>query len=181
VARRDLCLPDWIQVDWNSRFACACAMRSSWGLIYAADGCVIERATVVVWAGSKHSMGNEISEKQAIYQQMLRWVLICNRNDLSFSARPTLLRLMFRKRLTMLRNAYERAQLVHNLYVSLFEPEFTSHDIHFLNIHARSFVENNAGCQADGYSEIVALIDELFAIVPDGLRPKLTWDRAAKS
>ena len=64
----------------------------------------------------------------------------------------------------------ELAQLVHDLPVSILEPEFGDHDFWFLNVHARSFLQR---CTGDAM--IRGKIAALFRLVPEDLRDKLEW------
>jgi hypothetical protein len=65
--------------------------------------------------------------------------------------------------------------LIHNLPNSIFEPEFTEHDIWFLNVQAKAYI---TGCDPELsplYLEQRRRLKELFALVPDSLRGKLKW------
>lgn len=73
------------------------------------------------------------------------------------------------------RSSYFYAELVHNLYVSMFEPEFVDHDLHFLNHQARSFFERATSRECAYYDAICARIGDLFALAPEDVRSRLTW------
>jgi len=106
-----------------------------------------------------------LTPKQVIYQEMLRWTLPHLRN---ISTWPWWRRVRDR-------SAYYEAELIHNLPVSAFEPEFVEHDIWFLNVQARTYCGE---CSADLsclYPEQVKRIRELFSLVPETMRNKLQW------
>jgi hypothetical protein len=104
-----------------------------------------------------------MSPKQEIYRELLRSTLPYIR---SYQCLP----FWRRWRDT---TVYEEAELIHNLWPSLFEPEFTDHDIWFLNVQAASYYQ--AASSSPLYPRHVALIQELFTLVPDALRPRLQW------
>lgn len=66
-------------------------------------------------------------------------------------------------------------ELVHDLYASIFEEEFTNHDLYFLNLHARLFLERNNEDSCFGYDLIARRIQELFELVPAPLKSQLEW------
>jgi hypothetical protein len=70
---------------------------------------------------------------------------------------------------------YEEAEFLHNLYVTILEPEFVDHDIWFLNHQARWFLTHADPGHAANYYHHRGLIRELFALVPEPLRDKLEW------
>ena len=72
------------------------------------------------------------------------------------------------------RAAFEIAQLTHDLYVSILDPEFGDHDFWFLNVHAKRFCEDAE--EYGYYPEIQKLIQELFDSVPLEKRGKLKWE-----
>jgi len=94
-----------------------------------------------------------MSPKQEIYRDMLRVILPSLRNGQSQS--------WWRK----IRNQSDRydSELIHNLYNSLFEGDFTDHDIHFLNFQARWYYEN--GKTSYNYPYLRKLITELFLFI----------------
>jgi hypothetical protein len=106
-----------------------------------------------------------MTRKQEIYQEILRRALPHVRN---VSTWPWWRRLPDRS------VRYE-AELVHDLWPSLFDPEFVDHDIWFLNFQARAYCERCSPQLSPLYAENVKQIKELFAIVPDGHREKLKW------
>ena len=116
-----------------------------------------------------------MSRKQEIYREILTWALPNSRNTLSRFHRVRWLRVLSRKDQTYLKGAYEVAQFVHNLYVSILEEEFIFHDIWFLNVQARAFIERNSDKTCSLYSLFAYYIQELFKIVPQDLRHKLEW------
>ncbi len=70
---------------------------------------------------------------------------------------------------------YEEAEFLHNLYVSILEPEFVNHDIWFLNHQARKFLQHADPRHTPCYDHHQGLIRELFTLVPERLRDKLEW------
>lgn len=104
-----------------------------------------------------------MSPKQEIYGELLRSTLSYIRNYQS---------LPFWRRWRS-RTVYEEAELIHNLRHGLFEPDFTDHDIWFLNSQAESYYQHARFSPL--YVQHVALIRELFALVPDSFRPQLRW------
>lgn len=117
-----------------------------------------------------------MSQKQEIYREILRWALPQSRNTLSQFRQVRLWRLLSCKKQRHLRGTYEVAQFVHNLYVSILEEDFTSHDIWFLNVQARAFIECNDDKTCYLYSLFAYYIQELFKIVPANLRDELKWN-----
>ena len=73
------------------------------------------------------------------------------------------------------RSVYHETALIHNLYVSLFEPEFVDHDISFLNSQARGYCEQCSKRVSPLYPEQVQRIKRLFALVPDRCKGQLSW------
>jgi hypothetical protein len=71
------------------------------------------------------------------------------------------------------------SELVHNLWVSVCEPEFVEHDIWFLNAQARWYCEKCNPKLSPLYDHHVNVIRELIALVPETLRPKLQWEGPA--
>ncbi|TQV73892.1 zinc ABC transporter substrate-binding protein [Aliikangiella marina] len=105
-----------------------------------------------------------MSKKQEIYKEILELCLPELRNSLSGS-------FVFGRRR---KDAFELSQLVHNLYVSILEPDFVEHDLWFLNVQAKEFFESSRSSVL--YVPINELIKELFKQVPDNARIKLDWD-----
>ena len=106
-----------------------------------------------------------MSRKQEIYRELLQFGLP------SFRA-VRHLRWWQRARRQAL---YVEAEFLHNLYVTILEPEFVEHDIWFLNNQARWFLSHTDPKHVACYHHHERLIQELFALVPDGLREKLMW------
>jgi hypothetical protein len=105
------------------------------------------------------------SPKQEIYNLMFWWVLPHLRNCAS----------MPWWRRARDRSAYFEAELIHNLPVSMFEPEFVEHDIFFLNFAARWYCENCSISVSPLYLQQVQRIRDLFALVPQEMRSELKW------
>lgn len=116
-----------------------------------------------------------MTRKQEIYCDILSWALPHSRNTLSCFYKIRRWRVLSRKDQASLRGAYEVAQFVHNLYVSILEEEFVSHDIWFLNVQARAFIERNSDGNCSCYSLFAYYIQELFKIVPESWRHELEW------
>ena len=116
-----------------------------------------------------------MSRKQEIYRQILSWALPSNRNCLSWFRKISFLKLLSPKWQRGLRDQFEVAQFVHNLYVSILEEEFVRHDIHFLNYQARAFFQRNDDTCLN-YSLFAYYIQELFKEVPEDRRHELNWD-----
>lgn len=72
-------------------------------------------------------------------------------------------------------SCYLEAELVHNLTVTILNKNFTEHDIWFLNNQAKYYVEKCNEDISPNYNQHLIYIKELFNIVPDGLKLKLTW------
>ena len=106
-----------------------------------------------------------LSPKQMIYREMLHRTLPHLRN---VSTWPWWHRLRDR-------SCYYEAELIHNLPVSLYEAEFVEQDEWFLNVQARGYCERCSALISYLYPLQVARIRELFALVPEHLRPKLQW------
>ncbi len=73
-------------------------------------------------------------------------------------------------------SSYQEAEFVHNLTVSLHEPEFAGHDIHFLDHQARYYSEH-AKSVSPAYRVQTDLIRQRFVLVPPELREQLRWAR----
>ncbi len=106
-----------------------------------------------------------MSPKQQVYQEMLWWTLPHLRNVSTGS--------WWRRGKD--KSAYFESELIHNLPVSMYEPEFTEHDIWFLNVQAQSYCKNCSASISPLYPSQVARIERLLALVPSHLVPKLQW------
>ncbi len=110
-----------------------------------------------------------MSPKQEIYREFLRTTLPYIRN---IQSQP------FWRRWRD-RTVYEEAELIHNLWPHLFEPEFTDHDIWFLNSHAESYFR-----EADFsplYPQLWPLIRELFALYARGFPLTIAMAQPSRS
>ena len=115
-----------------------------------------------------------MSRKQEIYRDILGWALPGARNALSHFRTFRPVRLMWPRQQRALRQHYEMARFVHDIYFLILEEEFTLHDVSFLNFQARQFFER--GDERDCFNRLLApYIQELFALVPEALRPQLSW------
>ena len=110
-----------------------------------------------------------MSPKQEIYQDMLRWALPHLRN---YSCGGWWRKLRDR-------SASYDSELVHNLPVSMFEPEFVAHDIWFLNVQAHTYFERCSQEKSPLYNRQIENIRSLFDLVPNHLRSELKWDGPA--
>jgi hypothetical protein len=106
-----------------------------------------------------------MSRKQEIYRELLQFGLPYLRSVQSLRWWQTARR----------QALYAEAEFLHNLSVSILEPEFGSHDIWFLNHQARWFFAHADPWHAPCYEHHRRLIRELFALVPKPLRDKLEW------
>ena len=70
---------------------------------------------------------------------------------------------------------YAEMELVHNMHRLLVLPEFTEYDVYWLNTQSRIFVKQGNKPVHGLYEEITARIGELFTLVPEPLKHKLTW------
>lgn len=104
-----------------------------------------------------------MSPKQEIYRDILFWTLPHLRNAAS---QPWWRR--FRDR-----SPYFEAELVHNIPVSMYEPEFTDHDIWFLNVQADSYIRNCSESISYLYPEQKKRLLALRSLVPEALKSKL--------
>lgn len=104
-----------------------------------------------------------MSRKQEIYAELLRHSLPMARNVLSH-------RVIFG---AGREEAFRICQLAHNLYVSILNEEFTSHDLWFLNVTAREYVNSAKGTVL--YDVVTKLIRELFSVVPSEMKNQLEW------
>ena len=111
-----------------------------------------------------------LTRKQKIYYEILERMLPFMRNIQTHSAWRRLRYGAF----------YPEMELVHNMHRLLVLPDFTEHDIHWLNSQARIFVKHGNNPVHGFYEPITAFIAELFTLVPAELRQKLTWDGPAK-
>jgi len=104
-----------------------------------------------------------MTKKQEVYYTLLRIALPFIRSTLSnsfvYGARR--------------RDAYEISELIHNIYLSIYEEDFTRHDIYVLNYSAKSYYEKAKG--TEHYDIIVGLLSELFSLVPECKRAQLSW------
>src|SRR5579862_6587961 len=107
-----------------------------------------------------------MSRKQKIYLEILECILPFMRNLQTHSAWHRFRYGPF----------YPEMELVHNLHRILIYPEFREHDIHWLNSQARIFFKDGNNPVHAFYEHIITLIAELFTLVPESLKVKLTWD-----
>ena len=106
-----------------------------------------------------------MSPKQEIYREMLRLALPWIRNASSW---PWWRRMRNR-------SAFDESELIHNLSEALFEPNFVEHDMWFLNHQARVYHDPCSPSRSPNYRRQLDLIGELFAMVPEPLRTRLSW------
>jgi hypothetical protein len=106
-----------------------------------------------------------LSPKQIIYRDMLHWTLPHLRN---ISTWPWWRRLRDQ-------SAYFESELVHNLPLSMLEPDFVEHDIYFLNTQARVYCETCTPELSSLYPAQSKRIHELFLLVLDHMLGDLLW------
>jgi hypothetical protein len=104
-----------------------------------------------------------MSPKQEIYRDILFWTLPHLRNAASQR---------WWRRIRD-KSAYYESELVHNLPVSMYESEFTDHDIWFLNIQANYYIRNCSASVSYLYPEQSKRLMALRALVPESLKSKL--------
>jgi hypothetical protein len=68
------------------------------------------------------------------------------------------------------------AQFLHNVPALVASPEFSSHDFWWMNVHARTFFENDALPGTDLWHAFFSPTRQLFDLVPEELRHQLKWD-----
>lgn len=74
------------------------------------------------------------------------------------------------------RSCYFEAELVHAIHYSITETAFVDHDIHFLNCHARYYLDQCSDKISPLYQGHRRRIRELFSLVPETRRVQLDWD-----
>jgi len=104
-----------------------------------------------------------MSPKQKVYREILWWTLPHIRNVSTWS---------WWRRLKD-KSVYFESELVHNLPVSMYEPEFSEHDVWFLNVQAQNYVRNCSLTFSPLYSQQVARLEQLVKLVPEPLARKL--------
>ena len=117
-----------------------------------------------------------MSPKQSIYQEILGRALPTTRNTLSQFKHGLPIKVIGPRSKNTLSNAYEIAELIHNLHICLWEEDLVNHDIWFLNVHARSFCEKNDLRSNPLYGQIAYYIQELFKLVPKNRKHELEWE-----
>jgi len=106
-----------------------------------------------------------LTAKQKLYYEILEMLLPALRN---IQQHPAWRRIAYGA-------FYPEMELVHNLHRILIIPEFTEYDVHWLNSQARIFVERGKNPAHGCYKPIASKISEVFRLVPEDLRQKLTW------
>lgn len=106
-----------------------------------------------------------MTPKQEIYREILWWTLPHLRNVSTWG--------LWRR--IKDRSVYFESELVHNLPVSMYEPEFTDHDIWFLNVQAKSYIEQCSGQISPLYPSQKERLLRLMSLVPEHLASKLQW------
>src|SRR5471030_2060802 len=72
-------------------------------------------------------------------------------------------------------SCYFETELIHNLPRSILDSNITEHDVWFLNHQAKYYYEYCNENISPNYHRHLIYIKELFSIVPETLKPKLTW------
>ncbi|GAB3259871.1 hypothetical protein [Chitinimonas naiadis] len=109
---------------------------------------------------------SDMSEKQMIYQELLKLSLVYLRNQAAGS---------WWQRLND-RSVYYETELIHNLPISMFRADFVEHDIWFLNVQARNYYDTCNAQLSPIYTQQIAYLIKLFGQVPDSMRSQLKWD-----
>jgi hypothetical protein len=104
-----------------------------------------------------------MTEKQIIYQEILRRTLPHIRNVATWS---------FWHRFKD-KSVRHESQLIHNIWPSMFEPEFTEHDIWFLNWEVPAYIKNCSSKISPLYKETVQELEKLKSIVPEEMKTQL--------
>lgn len=97
-----------------------------------------------------------MKSKKEIYLEMIRDAVVQSRNA---STLP-----MFQKAFN--KSSYYELELVHNLFTSLDDEEFSDHDIYFLNNQAKWYLENCSDKFSPLYEENKKRIEALISMVP---------------
>ena len=102
------------------------------------------------------------TEKQKLYEEILFFVLPMMRNVQTW---PFLRRIRY--------NLYDELELVHNLPPLLLRPEFSAHDVYWLNTQAKNYIVAAGAHRRFHYGTIVERVRKLLALVPPELHAKL--------
>jgi hypothetical protein len=117
-----------------------------------------------------------MSRKQEIYQQMLQMCIPYIANSLVPLRGDSLLTSIGRMRKgAEIGHLYDVARLIQNILPVLFVEEFTREDLHWLNTHALVFHKSEEARQCPLYPPLARLIIEVFAVVPEEMKPDLHW------
>jgi hypothetical protein len=66
-------------------------------------------------------------------------------------------------------------EFIHNIPISILDPDFIEHDLWFLNHQAKTFFSSPLAKYSPNYNVYVALIRTLFDEVPSEYRNRLSW------
>lgn len=106
-----------------------------------------------------------MSQKQVVYQEILKRGLPFLRKVFSLESGDVELRDALRTEL----------EFIHNIPVSILDPDFVEHDLWFLNHQAKTFFSSPFAKYSPNYNIYAALIRTLFEEVPSELRHRLSW------
>jgi hypothetical protein len=117
-----------------------------------------------------------MTRKQEIYQQILELSLPYMRTTLAPLQGHSVVAAVRRMgSATAVDYVCEIGLFVQHVTPTLFVEEFVEHDIHMLNTHARSFHKREEVKNCPLYLPLVQLIEELFTLVPEAMRSRLSW------
>lgn len=68
---------------------------------------------------------------------------------------------------------YFESELVHNISPSIFNSDFTDHDIWFINHQAKWYIENCTPEISPNYDFVKKTVEELIGLVPPSLAHKI--------
>jgi hypothetical protein len=117
-----------------------------------------------------------MSRKQEIYRQMLEMSLPHIRTVLGGLQGHSFFDAIRRGREgDEVDMAFEVAQFIHTILPSLFDEEFTDHDIWMMNTHAMVFTRSPIASRSPLYPPLMRLLRELFTLVPEPAKARLNW------
>jgi hypothetical protein len=104
-----------------------------------------------------------MTKKQEIYLELMRLCIPYVRNRLSYGI------IYGKKR----KELFEITNLIHDLYVSILDKEFTDHDVWIINVHMKNYCEKNE--ETFLYPEIAKLVNKLIESLPVNKKCKIEW------
>ena len=73
-------------------------------------------------------------------------------------------------------SCYFEVELIHNLSHTLLDPDFSEHDIWFLNYQAKDYYDKCNEDISPNYNQHLKYIRALFELVPERFKIKLSWN-----